>query len=347
LTIGVCLMSAISVLASSTQASVAGIVDDVIGADFVVTGYGFQPFTGKVAETIRDTPGVAEAAVVRQTPLRAPGTGDTLLTGVDPRAIQQALSLDVTEGSLDDLAAGGVALDAGTAADIAAGVGTTIRVLSVVGPVDLQVVAVYEPAGGFTGYVTDLPTAAELGAGDRDSVVYVIKDPQVPAEVAQTDLAIALEAYPNVQLLDQSAFKDSIGDQIGQLLNFLFALLVLAVLIALLGIVNTLALSVFERTREIGLLRAVGMSRRGIRRTVVIEAFIIAVFGAVLGMAVGVAFGALLQRVLASQGIEEFALSPTQLALFLILAAAGGVLAALWPARRASRLRILDAIATQ
>jgi putative ABC transport system permease protein len=130
-------------------------------------------------------------------------------------------------------------------------------------------------------------------------------------------------------------------------LNFLFALLVLAVLIALLGIVNTLALSVFERTREIGLLRAVGMSRRGIRRTVVIEAFIIAVFGAVLGMAVGVAFGALLQRVLASQGIEEFALSPTQLALFLILAAAGGVLAALWPARRASRLRILDAIATQ
>jgi putative ABC transport system permease protein len=160
-------------------------------------------------------------------------------------------------------------------------------------------------------------------------------------------LEAALESFPNVQLLDQSQFKQSISDQIGQLLNFLFALLVLAVLIALLGIVNTLALSVFERTREIGLLRAVGMWRGGIRRTIVIEAFIIAVFGAVLGMALGVAFGALLQRVLADQGIDQFAVSAAQLALFLVLASLGGILAALWPAWRASRLRILTAIATE
>jgi putative ABC transport system permease protein len=163
----------------------------------------------------------------------------------------------------------------------------------------------------------------------------------------QAGLDRALEPYPNVQLLDQSAFKQTISDQIGQLLNFLFALLVLAVLIALLGIVNTLALSVFERTREIGLLRAVGMGRRGIRRTIVIEAFIIAVFGAVVGMVAGVAFGALLQRILADQGIEQFDVNAGQLALFLVLAAVGGVLAALWPAWRASRLRILDAIAAE
>ena len=131
------------------------------------------------------------------------------------------------------------------------------------------------------------------------------------------------------------------------MLNFLFALLVLAVLIALLGIVNTLALSVFERTREIGLLRAVGMMRKGIRRTIVLEAFIIAVFGAVLGMVIGVAFGALLQRILATEGIEKFAVNGAQLVLFLVLAAVGGVLAALWPAWRGSRLRILDAIATE
>ncbi len=347
LTIGVCLMSTISVLAASTQKSVASLVDQVIGADFVVTGYGFQPFSGGVAQTVRATPGVQDVAVVRQAPMRAPGAGDTLVTGVNPQDIQKALSLTVTAGSFDALNSGDVALDTDTASQIGAGVGTTIQVLSVVGPVDLDVAAIYEAAGGFTGYVTDLRTASTLGASDQDSVVYVVKAPTADVQDVQTALDDGLRPFPNVQVLDQSAFKASIGDQIGQLINFLFALLVLAVLIALMGIVNTLALSVFERTREIGLLRAVGMSTSGIRRTIVLEAFIIAVFGAVLGMVVGVAFGAMLQRVLASEGIDQFAVDARQLGLFLILAAVGGVLAALWPAWRGSRLRILEAIATE
>lgn len=345
LTIGVCLMATISVLAASTQKSVAGIVDDVIGADFVVTGYGFQPFSTKVAPAIDGVPGVAQTAIVRQAPIRAPGPGDTLLTGVNPTTIQKALKLTVTEGSFDDLGRNAMALDSRTAEDIGAGLDTTIEVLSVVGPVKLHVVAIYDPAGGFNGYVTDLSTAKRFGATGQDSLVYVLKDPDADSAEVQQNIESALKAYPNVQVLDQSAFKASIGDQIGQLLSFLFALLFLAVLIALLGIVNTLALSVFERTREIGLLRAIGMSRAGIRHTIVIEAFIIAVFGAVLGMILGIAFGALLQRVLADQGIDKFALNPGQLAIFLALAAVGGVLAALWPAWRGSRLRILDAIA--
>ena len=347
LTIGVCLMAAISVLAASTQRSVSGIVDDVIGADFVVTGYGFQPFPAAVGDKISATDGVQAAAVVRQAPMRAPGTGDTLVSGVDPRAIQQALSLKIVSGALDDLGEGDTALDTDTATQIGAGIGTRIQVLSLSGPVDLTVVALYEPAGGLTGYVTNLATAERLGTSAQDSVVYVVSDPAADPQTVRAALESALESFPNVQLLDQSQFKQSISDQIGQLLNFLFALLVLAVLIALLGIVNTLALSVFERTREIGLLRAVGMWRGGIRRTIVIEAFIIAVFGAVLGMALGVAFGALLQRVLADQGIDQFAVSAAQLALFLVLASLGGILAALWPAWRASRLRILTAIATE
>ncbi len=347
LTIGVALMSAISVLAASTQKSVAGIVDQVIGADFVVTGYGFQPFASGVADAIANTPGVTTTAVVKQAPIRAPGTGDTLATGVDPASIQKALSLDVPEGSLNDLDDGKVALDTDTAAEIGAGIGTVIEVLSVAGPVDLDVVAVYEAAGGFTGYVVNLPTAKDLGASDQDSLVYVVTAPDADTGSVQSDIERALGDYPNVQVLDQSEFKGSISDQIGQLLTFLFALLVLAVLIALLGIVNTLALSVFERTREIGLLRAVGMSRQGIRRTIVVEAFLIAVFGAVLGMAVGVGFGALLQRILAAEGIEEFAVNGPQLLLFLVLAAVGGVLAAVWPAWRAAKLRILDAIAAE
>lgn len=347
LTIGLCLMSTISVLAASTQKSVAGIVDQVIGADFIVTGYGFQPFPGTVAERVREVPGVAEAAVVRQAPMRAPGTGDTLVTGVDPTAIQRALTLDVTAGSLDDVTDGTVALDDDTAAEIGAGIGTTIQVLSVAGPVDLKVAAIYKPAGGFTGYVVNLPQAAAMGSGSQDNIVYIVIADGVSADSVETELTTALADFPNTQILDQSAFKDTISDQIGQLLTFLFALLVLAVLIALLGIVNTLALSVFERTREIGLLRAVGMSKAGIRRTIVVEALLIAVFGAILGMVTGVAFGAMLQRILAAEGIDQFAVNVPQLVLFLVLAAVGGVLAALWPAWRASRLRILDAIATE
>lgn len=347
LTIGMALMAAISVLAASTQKSVSGIVDQVIGADFIVTGYGFQPFPGSVATTVDQVPGVSSTAVVRQAPMRAPGTGDTLVVGVDPRAIQEALNLEVPAGSISDLGDGKVALDSGTASDIGAGVGTTIQVLSVAGPVDLKVVALYEPAGGFTGYVVDLNEAKKLGAGTQDSVVYVIADDGVAPATVEANLNAALAGVPNVQVLDQSAFKKSISDQIGQLLTFLYALLLLAVLIALLGIVNTLALSVFERTREIGLLRAVGMSKAQIRRAIVIEAFLIAVFGAVLGLVTGVAFGALLQRILASEGIDKFAVNGAQLALFVVLSCVGGVVAALWPAWRAARLRILEAIGAE
>jgi putative ABC transport system permease protein len=347
LTIGMALMAAISVLAASTQKSVSGIVDQVIGADFIVTGYGFQPFPGTVADTVGQVPGVAQTAVVRQAPMRAPGTGDTLVVGVDPQDIQQALNLEVPAGSISDLGDGKVALDSGTAADIGAGIGTTIQVLSVAGPVDLDVVALYEPAGGFTGYVVDLDQAQRLGAGNQDSVVYVVTTDGVSPETVEANLNAALAEVPNVQVLDQSAFKQSISDQIGQLLTFLYALLLLAVLIALLGIVNTLALSVFERTREIGLLRAVGMSKAQIRRAIVIEAFLIAVFGAVLGLVTGVAFGALLQRILASEGIDQFAVNAAQLAVFVVLSCLGGVVAALWPAWRAARLRILEAIGAE
>lgn len=347
LTIGVALMGTISVMASSTQASISGIVDDVIGADYVLTGYGFRPFPKAVARAAADTPGVAATAVVRQVPIRAPGTGDTFATGVDPDTIGQALNLSVAEGSLADLGMNDVALDQGTAEDIGAGVGTVIEVLSLTGPVKLDVVAIYEGSGGFNGYVTNLPTIARLGAPDQDAAVYVVKQPEADADAVQADLGAALTDYPAVQLQNQREFKEDIAGQIDQLLSFLFALLFLAVLIAFLGIVNTLALSVFERTRELGLLRAIGMGRSGVRGMVMVEALLISVFGALLGLALGLFFGALLQRVLRDQGIEQFAVNGPQLVLFLLLAAFGGFLASLWPARRASRLRILEAIASE
>lgn len=148
-----------------------------------------------------------------------------------------------------------------------------------------------------------------------------------------------------VTLKDQSEFKAQLSGQVDQLILLLDALLGLSVLIAGLGIVNTLALAVIERTREIGLLRAIGMSRRQLRKMIVLEAVIMSLFGALLGIVLGVVFGIGLTHALAGQGIGVLSVPVWRLVLFLGVAAVIGLVAALWPARRASRLRILDAIA--
>ena len=148
-------------------------------------------------------------------------------------------------------------------------------------------------------------------------------------------------------MLDQAAFRDKYAGQIDQLLGLVTALLAMAILIALFGIVNTLGLSIFERIRELGLLRAVGATRSQLRSMIRWEAVIIAVLGAVLGLAVGVFFGWTIVRALASQGITEFSLPGGQLVGFVLAAAIAGVLAAVLPGRRAARIDVLRAITTE
>jgi putative ABC transport system permease protein len=150
-----------------------------------------------------------------------------------------------------------------------------------------------------------------------------------------------------VVLQDQTGFKENQKKQVNQLLYFIYGLLALSIIIAVLGIVNTLALSVIERTHEIGLLRAVGMSRRQLRRMVRLESVVISVFGAVLGLLIGIGFGVALQPTLADQGIGVLSVPGGSLASFVVVAAIIGVLAAVWPARRAARLDVLRAITTE
>ena len=156
-----------------------------------------------------------------------------------------------------------------------------------------------------------------------------------------------MAGYPNVKIQDQSEFKTSIREQVNQLLYLVYALLGLAVVIAVLGIVNTLALSVVERTREIGLLRALGMDRRQLRRTVRWESVAISVYGALLGLLIGLLFGVALQRSLSDQGIATLGIPWVVIVTVVVLSVLVGVLAALWPARRAARLDVLSAIATE
>jgi putative ABC transport system permease protein len=160
-------------------------------------------------------------------------------------------------------------------------------------------------------------------------------------------VAHALAGYPNVKVQSRAQFEASQAAQVNQLLGLVYALLALAVIIALIGIVNTLMLSVFERTHEIGLLRAVGMKRRQIRAMIRSESVILAVFGAVIGIVVGTGLGLALVSSLHSQGITVTNIPWSSLVVFLILAAILGLIAASWPARRAARLDVLAAIAAQ
>jgi putative ABC transport system permease protein len=206
---------------------------------------------------------------------------------------------------------------------------------------------VYKSSGAFSGGVVSVATARRVGARDLDEVVYVrVAD---GADPAKTRVAVdrAMAGFPNVKVQDQTEFKASIRDQVNQLLYLVYALLGLAVVIAVLGIVNTLALSVVERTREIGLLRALGMGRRQLRMTVRLESVSISVYGAVLGLVIGVAFGAALQRSLVEQGITVLGIPWAVLVVVLLASVVVGVLAAVWPARRAAKLDVLAAITTE
>jgi putative ABC transport system permease protein len=150
--------------------------------------------------------------------------------------------------------------------------------------------------------------------------------------------------FPNVEVRDQAEFKQQQDDQVNQILGLITALLLLSIIIALFGIVNTLALSIFERTRELGLLRAVGMSRRQVRSMIRGESVIIAVMGAIIGLAVGVLFGYAVVNALSDEGIGSVVIPTGQLLTYVILAGIAGVIAAVFPARRAARLDVLAAI---
>jgi putative ABC transport system permease protein len=156
-----------------------------------------------------------------------------------------------------------------------------------------------------------------------------------------------IKPLPTVTVKDPGQFAQEQKSQINLFLYFIYALLGLAVIIAVLGIINTLALSVIERTREVGLLRAVGVSRRQLRRMVRLESVIVAVLGAVLGVAMGIVFGVALQRAIADEGVDVLAIPWLQLAVFVALAAVAGVLAAVLPARRAAQLDVLQAIGAE
>ena len=346
LSIGLALMTAVTVIGTSARTSIGDVIEQTIGADFVVTNSAFRPLDPSVFQAIKDVPGADVVTYVRTVPLEVDDERYTL-TGVEPEYISDVVDVRVVSGSIGDLALGTALVDAETADTLNVGPGDTVSANFVNGPGSLRIVGIYEPIGFLQGFFATMPTVMSIGALERDTAVYITAAETSGVEALRTELNDRVSAIPGVQVQDQADIKREINQQFDVLFIFVYALLGLSILVAFLGIVNTLSLSVYERFREIGLLRAVGMTRRQIRRMITTEALWIAVLGTLLGTAIGLIYGTLFQRVLSTEGIDVLDIPWSQILIFIAAGSIGGLIASLWPAWRASRMRILSAIATE
>jgi putative ABC transport system permease protein len=348
LMVGLALVSAFSIVGASTNASVEKLIDDALGAEYILSTAVGQPFTTQIADEVAGIDGVGSVTRVRFGSAQVDGAQE-FVTSVDPSDAGSAMRLDFQSGSFAELQGRDAVLVADTAAESAGvAVGDSVTVTSPNGQsADLEVAGVFAGNQLVTEWITSTEVTRGLGAPELDTFVYVSLAEGAQAETVRAAVDDVVATYPIVSLKDQGEFKDEQKGQVNQLLLLINALLVLSVIIAVLGIVNTLALSVIERTREIGLLRAVGMARSQLRRMVRLESVVISVYGAVLGLALGAIFGLALVTTLESQGLSVVSVPLGRMVAFLAAAAVVGVLAAVWPARRAAKLKVLDAIATE
>ncbi len=342
--IGLALVTAIGVLGASTTRSTDALVDEVITADLVVQPTSFVPFSPEVGDAIAEVEGVDFVSRVRQAPALIEGE-QVLVTGVEPETIGRVQNLGLESAAL---AAGGIATDVVAAAAAGVDAGSDVDVTWGNGSTDtLEIRQVYLPETAFEGWVVSLDTMGQAGLPAVDSFLYVALEEGADLAAVRADLDEVQAAYPTVQIQDQTEFKESITGQINQLLNLVYALLGLSVIIAIFGVVNTLALSIIERTREIGMLRAVGTLRRQVRTMIGWESTVISFFGAVTGVVLGLVLGISLQRLLVDDGITELAIPWTLIVIVFVATAIVGVLAAVWPAVRAANLDVLAAIRTE
>jgi putative ABC transport system permease protein len=280
--------------------------------------------------------------------VRVNGKEETV-AGIDVAQLRRVVDLRATQGSIEAMGEDGILVHVDAAREYGVKAGDVVQVQFPRGFTSLRVAGTYKQED-FTGalpvpFVVDKTTFDNgFGVGEQDSLIYV--SAKGDTGVAQRAIERALHHdFPNIQIFTRQEFRDDQERAIDRFLTVTYALLLLSELIAILGIVNTLALSVFERFRELGLLRAVGMSREQVRRMVRAESLVIALLGGIVGTAVGVFWGWAFTTALRSQGVTELEIPVGQLVAFLVLSMLAGFAAALVPAWRASRLDVLDAIA--
>jgi putative ABC transport system permease protein len=347
LMIGLALVTFVSIFAASIKASTTETLDRTIAADYILMNDSFTPFSPDLAARLADQPELAAVVGVRLGAFKLNGATKQLI-GIDPAAYDRVVKTEVLSGSIADLQSGGLAVKE----DVAKANGWTVGERVALqfprgGTQQVTVKAIYKDNSVNGDYLLSLADYERFYADQADSQILVQAAPGTTPAASRAAIDRVLVDFPNVTVRDQAEYKAETARQIDQVVNLFYALLALAVVIALFGIVNTLGLSIFERIRELGLLRAIGATRRQVRSMIRWEAVIIAVLGAVLGLAVGLFFGWTIVRALRSVGITEFAVPGGQLVIFVVFAALAGILAAVLPGRRAARIDVLRAITTE
>jgi putative ABC transport system permease protein len=344
LMIGLALVSLIGVLAASLNSSVDDQVDNEFSADYVVQSAAFSPFPATLGDHLADVPGVG--TVVRQQYTGARLEGETTYVMANESTFDQVYDLDVVSGR-QRLGPSEALAFRETADEHGWRVGSTFDLTFPGGKrLHLTVAGIVEESATTAPISIRLADLAKVGIGREDYAISIVLTPGADAATVNAALNDVVDPLPMVSVLDKDEYADTIRGQVNQLLYLIYGLLALSVVIAVIGIVNTLSLSMIERTREIGLLRAVGLSRPQLRRMVTLESVAIALLGAALGLVLGVVFGVLMRQALRDD-LTSLEIPLAQLAMFLLVAVVVGVLAAVVPAIRAARLDILRAIATE
>jgi putative ABC transport system permease protein len=357
LMIGLALVAGMSVVGSSMVASANDQLDKSVGADFIIEvgSNGNQPLTPAAEKALTATQNIEHFThyTIVNAKITTP-SGSTLSThmrAADP-TFQQDLELKTVQGKLSDAyGKDAMSVPEGFAEDHDLKLGDELTVAITGGrPAHLKVAAITSDDTTIEhgSMFTNIATARSYLPADKTPGDLMLFGKAVDGKEkeAYASLKASVKAYPQIDVRDQADYKDLIQSQVDKLLYMIYALLGLAIIVAILGVVNTLALSVVERTREIGLMRAIGTSRRQLRRMIRLESVVIALFGALVGLGLGLGWGTTGQRVLASQGLGILQIPWSTIVIVFIGSAVVGLLAALLPAFRAGRMNVLNAIAT-
>lgn len=349
LMIGVALVTAVAILTVSIQETARAAIEDVLAADFVIQQAGFNAFDGvseEIAPIVAGVPGVDQVSAIKAAQVEVDGSL-TFVAGVDPVTFPELTSFEEIEGGWSDLVGNTVAVQKSKAEEDGLSLGSTIDLAFSGEAIPFQVVAIWDLTGDTdndTDYYLPRETFSEFAPSTGDFQIVAKIEEDADLDTVKADIEEAISDYPAAAVSSQADILLQIEEQLNVFLILIFALLGMSVLIALLGVLLTLLLSVFERTREIGLLRAVGMIRAQVRSMVRWESVIVAMFGAFLGVGVGLFLGWILGRVIFDEG-AVYTIPWTYVIAGFIAAAFAGLVAAWWPARRAAALNILEAIA--